>query len=72
MILYSLQEVLVSPPISLSFYPALSLKTLIEDPALFSLAPKLLVPWKTNTSSSAAGVWSVQSLEKLSVHLSRH
>lgn len=54
-------------------------KTLHKIPSFFFfllLAPKLLAPfclrWKPHTSSPAAGVWPVESLEELSVHLSRH
>lgn len=35
MILYSLQEVSVSSPISVSFYSASSLKNIIQDPVPF-------------------------------------
>lgn len=45
MFLYSLQEVSVSSPISLSLYSALSLKNVIQVPVLFFVSTQILGPF---------------------------
>lgn len=78
MILYSLQEVFgFFSYFNIPLFCAVSEKHYTRScPVFLLLAPKLLAPsclrWKPDTSSPAAGVWPVESLEKLSVHLSKY
>lgn len=77
-ILYSLREVFgFFSYFTIPLYSVLSLKNVVQDSVLLVLlAPRTLAPfclrWKPNTSSPAAGVCPVESLESLSVHLSKH